>query len=534
MEAFREIDIFRTPPPMSFPYICSENDAIDTPLPRMTRVCTKCLTSFTPWIKYDFVCRRFKCETRLVPSDIAERKRYCLLASSRSPLLKILPEDGLAAVIDFLGGDELCNLFRTSSSMCIVAERVARTRVEEAADQFPSGPICVSARKCVLRENDEAADRNNILMDPRTELKQWVYASNEHDFELRAPDDSKTWTGLYHYLEKMTGENYYFDFEDGNAVCRFIAQPMEEKFAFAQSVYSNPTLTAGQRNLVVNRIPQGMTVKGGQVVLFDESNLIHSKTFVSNQVLALSGNEKQWFIGRIFCPGSGSLSPPTRGILGTVGFVRIHRSRQLNDNGEPGPDAKWLNKINILESWLKDDSVFGIQYDASNRSMNVRTFGFSGTDRSQSSTLTIAAEDVDSGDDIVLAIELNPKAAKEHTMLSVRKCDSNDVWVKFLEHLPDEVPQLAADMDIEAAAVEAVIMHDDGVERGNVGLARRIRRRVDRMRGGWARQPNDNRHGVRMPAAPAPQEDWMNIDDDERIENDDVVERFNVDVEPAV
>ena len=496
MEAFREIDIFRTPPPTSFPYICSEVDSTESPLPRMNRVCTKCLSSFTPWVKYDFVCRRFKCETRLVPSDIAERKRYCLLASSRSPILRLLPEDGIAAVVDFLGGDELCNLFLTSSSMCIVAERVARTRVEESADQFPSGPLCVSSRKCFLRDNENNPHDGPTSSDPRTEIRSWVYATNEHDFGLRAPDDSNTWTGIYHYMEKMTAENYYFDFQtqiDGGAVCRFIAQPLEEKFAFAETLYSTQR---GQNLIVVDDIPRGITIKGGQVGIFDESRMLLSNhTFVSNQVLMLSGEDKQRFIGRLFCPGSGSLSPPTRDILGAVGFVRIYGNRMAdNNNEEERADAKWLTKVNLLEGWLKDDSVFGFEYDPSSRSLNVRTFGFSRLNRSQSSHIMIAAEDASSDDDIVLAFELSPKAARENALLSVRKCESDDVWIRFLEHLPDETPppQLAAEEETLADAV--FLMEDADENRGRGFMGRRIRRRMDHMDAARRRRVFDGGH----------------------------------------
>ena len=82
--------------------------------PRITRVCTKCLEQSTPWVSYDFVCRRFRCETRLVPSDVVERKRFCTFGNSP---LNLLPEDGLVAVVDFLSGSDLKQLFLTCSAM---------------------------------------------------------------------------------------------------------------------------------------------------------------------------------------------------------------------------------------------------------------------------------------------------------------------------------------------------------------------------------------------------------------------------------
>jgi hypothetical protein len=82
--------------------------------PRITRVCAQCIGQSTPWVRYDFVCRRFRCETRLVPSDVVERKRFCTFGSSP---LNLLPEDGLVAVVDFLSGSDLKQLFLTCSAM---------------------------------------------------------------------------------------------------------------------------------------------------------------------------------------------------------------------------------------------------------------------------------------------------------------------------------------------------------------------------------------------------------------------------------
>ena len=153
-----------------------------------------------------------------------------------------------------------------------------------------------------------------------------------------------------------------------------------------------------------------------------------------------------------------------------------------NNGEEERPDATWLTKVNLLEGWLKDDSVFGFEYDPSDRLLNVRTFGFSRLNRSQSSHITIAAEDASSDDDIVLAFELSRKAARENALLNVRKCESDDVWIRFLEHLPDEAPQAAADEETAAGAAEE---EDADENRGRGLIGRRIRRRIDRMDRGF-------------------------------------------------
>lgn len=101
MGDFSELGIFKR----------STNDKKEA---RITRICIKCLKQSTPWVTHDFVCRRFHCETRLVLSDIVERKRFTTFGSSP---LNLLPEDGLVAVVDFLSGSDLRNLFFTCSAM---------------------------------------------------------------------------------------------------------------------------------------------------------------------------------------------------------------------------------------------------------------------------------------------------------------------------------------------------------------------------------------------------------------------------------
>ena len=80
----------------------------------VTRVCAACLAASTPWVTYDFPCRRFRCATRLVPSAIAERKRCCTFGSS---VLNLLPGDSLVAAVDFLPAADLRSLFLTCSAM---------------------------------------------------------------------------------------------------------------------------------------------------------------------------------------------------------------------------------------------------------------------------------------------------------------------------------------------------------------------------------------------------------------------------------
>ena len=86
-------------------------------MPRMTRVCVSCLEQSTPGTRHDFNyfnCKKFRCETKLVPSDIAEFKRTRTFGSSP---LNLLPEDGLVNVVSYLSGDDMKQLLFTCSAM---------------------------------------------------------------------------------------------------------------------------------------------------------------------------------------------------------------------------------------------------------------------------------------------------------------------------------------------------------------------------------------------------------------------------------
>jgi hypothetical protein len=381
--------------------------------------------------------------------------------------------------------------------MSIVAERVAKTRVEQAADQYPSGPICVSQKKCYVRnEHAEADPTPNTSIDPRTEMKPWIYAKNEHDFELRAPDDAKTWVGLYHYLTKMTAEDYYFGFQnDSGAVYRFMKQSADEKFSFSGTVY----VKFGQgADMSICNSGYECSLKGGHVAVLDDSLAIsHSLTFAASKPLASEG--KTQFIGRLFCPGTGGLTRQTRDIFGSLGVLRIHPNgtrRVIYEHGalnvvEEGVSAAtWVHKTNIMEGWLRDDSVFGVEYDAETRVMTIHAFGSSRLHRSAPHEIRIPTEEIPSGDSFVLAFELGKMAARENTLLSIRECNPEE-FAQFIEHLPEEAPVPNPAVE-EEAVDEAVLMAMDVDEEEN-GF-RRIRRRIDlRAR---RRQGNLGRRGL--------------------------------------
>jgi len=376
---------------------------------RITRICAKCLDMSTPWVKYDFVCRKFRCETRLVPSDIAERKRFCTFGTSP---LNILPGDSLVAVVDFLSGSDLKNLFLTCSAMCTVAERVAKEKVERVNASYPTGPIVVTKRK-----------------DGFGQLKNWTYFEGSNDFGLRAPDDEKAWVGVYHYLEKITKDMFYFGFQtggqaaDAEAVERFL-NGNGEKFTFGQA-YSKT------ENDLVPCETSGYSVRGGCVLVTGTGGVTPVPlTLLSNRRL-VSGRHR--VICRIFSPGSGGARGSRDASNFRLGSIGILRTNQTSLTGE-GPTNAWAQRNDITEGWLKEEVVVGMEYNADERTLLVHSNShLNRASRFSSHQYAIA----EAPGDLYIAMELTSKAAAvPQTLLSVREVNEED-WAKFMDHTTD-------------------------------------------------------------------------------------------------
>jgi len=396
MGDFSEMDIFRKKAP-------KKNDHGE---PRCTRICTKCLEQSTPWVKYDFVCRRFRCETRLVPSDIAERKRFRTFGSSP---LNLLPEDGLVAIVDFLNGSDLKQLFLTCSAMCTVAERVAKEKVERVNNEYPTGPIATTKRK----------NESGRMIDT-------PYFEGRNDFGLRAPDDEKAWVGVYHYLEKVTQEMFYFGFQmkgpgaDSEVVGRFLNQSRNTKFAFGQA-YSKV------ENNLVECPTVGMSVRGGCVLVTGKPDEVISPS----PLVMASGQRLETGIHRVICrlccPGMGSARSNREAQTFKLGSIGILCT---NQRGE-GPTNAWAQRQDVMESWMKEDVVFGIEYNADERELVIHANShLSRSSTFVSNTYTVA----ESPGDLYIAAELTSKSANvAQSLLTVRNCDAEE-WTKFIEN----------------------------------------------------------------------------------------------------
>jgi len=426
----------------------------------ITRICVKCLDMSTPWVKYDFVCRRFRCETRLVPSDIAERKRFCTFGTSP---LNLLPGDSLVAVVDFLSGSDLKQLFLTCSAMCTVAERVAKEKVERVHHGYPTGPIVITKRK-----------------DGFGQIKNWTHFEGKNAFGLRAPDDEKAWVGVYHYLEKITNEMFYFGFQmtgpgaDGDAVERFINR-RGDKFTFGQA-YSKI-----ENNDLLACPTVGFSVRGGCVLVTGEGDVMNvSPLTIASSKLLVSGTHR--IICRLFCPGSGGARGNRDANNYRLGSIGILRTNQTSTAGE-GLTNAWAQRADIMEGWLKEDVVVGLEYNADERSLVIHSNAhLSRASRFVSNRHAIT----ETPGDLFIALELTSKSANvAQTLLSVREVDDVE-WTKFLEHTTEGNPLAAvgvagnangADIFQPIEAMEAMEMAVDGNAENNPIMRFAIRNR---------------------------------------------------------
>mmetsp|Transcript_10827 Transcript_10827/g.16511 ORF Transcript_10827/g.16511 Transcript_10827/m.16511 type:complete len:615 (+) Transcript_10827:123-1967(+) len=443
-ECFSEIDVFKT-----------TTTTQGREVPKITRVCVKCLEQCTPWVRYDFTCRLFKCNTRLVPSDVVERKRFRTFGSSP---LNLLPEDGLAAIVDFLPNSDLKSLYVTNSAMCHVSERVAQTRVEKCHHEFPTGPLVVGTRKSSFSCNE----------------RLWIRCEGTNDFNVRAPEDGKVWVGILHHLETIAKEAFYLGFQtdgpdmDRDAVCRFMQR--QDKFQFAQ-VYikdgpnSNSPLIP--RPEQPNPSDDGISIRSSFILITDATVKVPF-TVASSEDL-VSGTGKHRFICRLFCPGSGTKNA-TRDSLGSYGIL----CKSVN---EAGVDTiTWAKRLDIMEGFQREDSVFGLEYDTETRELAVLNSRMS---RSISSEYTISEME----GNLVFGVEFTAKAAGiKDSLMSVRECDE-DEWSQFVQYTQNgdlgAVPGRNGPADLPNGGLDMLVRHRRRERDGDDNRQERVRARLD-------------------------------------------------------
>ena len=283
--------------------------------------------------------------------------------------------------------------------------------MERVRDQLPTGPIVVGMRK-----------------DGLGQVKSWTYFEGKNDYGLRAPDDEKSWVGVLHYIEQITKEIFYFGFHGADAdkegVGRFLNQDSEDKFAFGQA-YSKV-----ESNLVPSPNVVGLSVRGGTVLVTAGGG---SDVVVSPSPVVLASSQRMdtgihRVICRLFCPGSGgprgNNRDPQSFKLGSIGIIRTN---QVGD----GPTNAWVHRQDVMEPWVKEETVFGVEYNADDRSLTIHgCSNISRSSRYNSNRYTV----VEAQGDLYIAAELTPKACSvAQTLLTVRACDAEE-WEKFVQH----------------------------------------------------------------------------------------------------
>ncbi|KAL7532110.1 hypothetical protein ACHAXR_007113 [Thalassiosira sp. AJA248-18] len=392
MESFSEIELFRRRPHPNG-------------IPRATRVCTNCLELFSLFsygMKYHFTCRYFKCNNILVPSHIAELKRFM------KPFpLSLLPEELLDSIVEFLGGKDLFSFGLSCTTIFRKAETVCKGLVMRFNHQLPTGPT-----------RHVPAKRNSN--------KMMVHAEGKQKFGLRAPDDGKTWVSVLNQMEQLTRSIFYFDFQikagDDNAAQRYLRN--RHKLVFDR-VYSMPS---GAGAVVTPYFDTtGLSLRGGQVLVTRykwhhnslEEREDRSIIFSTDKGLESveSGIHRVIIRYSCFCESES---------LGTIGILRR----------QGGSSVTWATQRDISCTGRMEEQVFGMEYDANRRvltfySKNQRTNKMENSTNIDNIVHEVANE---GGGNLCFAAALAPGSIGiMGNQLSIRACNE-DEWSAFLSH----------------------------------------------------------------------------------------------------
>ena len=263
--------------------------------------------------------------------------------------------------------------------------------------------------------------------------------------------------GVHHFIQKVTRDIFYFDFQmsglgaDDTAVERFL-QRDSPRFAFG-GAYVRPGREA--RNPTLDQLlpwdgpTDGLVVRGGTAHVTG-SAFPTPLALTSDTPLPSTGRVR--LIVRIFVPGSGG-PRPTRDVehykLGSVGIIR---TGQVPSESAPlAPPVQWVVKSDLVENWLKEDVVAGVDYDAGAGTLVVHSNSHtSRLSRFQAHTTQV---DASAPGELYLAAQLLPKAAGTvQSILSVREVDDDAEWTKFLDHVALEGTHLVRPVPAAAAA----------------------------------------------------------------------------------
>jgi len=208
---------------------------------------------------------------------------------------------------------------------------------------------------------------------------------------------------------------------DKDIVNRFIDMSSEKKFSFGQ------TYSKVEDNLVPSPTV-GLMIRGGTVLVTDI--LPGSQPVIIASRLQLPSTGITRVLCRVFAPGVGGRrgnNRDTQGYkLGSIGILR------LNQTAEGVASNQWAQRQDVMEPWIKEETVFGFQYDADEGTMIIRACSnLTRSSRYNSNRYTIR---LDTPGDLHIGFELAQKQLGiNKALLSVRNIDE-DEWTKFLAH----------------------------------------------------------------------------------------------------
>ncbi len=302
-------------------------------------------------------------------------------------------------------------LYLTNSVFCRIAERIARAKAEQVNMDFPTGPFII---------------KNDIFRE------QLTVAKGMNSVQLRAPDDCKSWVGVFNNLEKITSDAFYFGFQivagDDEAASRYLQSA--DKFAFGPKfaqLQEDEALGPSPIHPVETSLQYRLSVVGG---------FLHVRHKVYGcQLSCIAARNKtidsgvHCIICRFYFPfPEGNRSDVLNQWISSVGILR-----RKNNN-----EVTWAHKVSIYALLHNDYHIVGLKYDTNNREMTIHRIRHGLRERNNICPTTVTIKDVEG--ELMFAAEVTPKGMQvEQSLLSVRECNAEE-WEMFCVHSTSDMP----------------------------------------------------------------------------------------------
>ena len=306
-------------------------------------------------------------------------------------------------------------------------------------------------------------------------------------------------------MQKVTRDVFYFDFQmsgpnaDATAVERFL-QRDSPRFAFGAAYLKSANGTHPDALLPYDGGLGGLAVRGATAHV-TSSLASPTPLALASSVPLPRGSGRVRLIVRVFVPGSGG-PRPTRDVehykLGSVGIIR---TGQVPSESAPlAPPVQWAAKTDLVENWLREDVVAGVDYDAAAGTLVVHSNSHvSRLTRFQAHTTQL---DVTAPGELYLSAQLLPKAAGTvQSILSAREVADDAEWSRFLDHVALEGTHLVRPAPAQAAAAAPGPAPAQQPRQPRVLVAAAAAPPQAMAAGGAGNNDNDNPHAAGPPAA---------------------------------